>query len=684
MTGEPLRYRAFLSYSHRDSKLAQKLHRRLESYAIPRALRGVKTDGSTITTRLGAVFRDRDELAAAANLSRSIEEALDASSALIVVCSPAAVASPFVDAEIAYFRRNHPDRLTLAFIVDGDPGADPRTQPQRAAFPLNLLRNNVDDAASAMGEPIAADAREQGDGFAAAFLKLVSGLLSIRYDLLRQRESRRRHQRMAILAGFFMLLAAVFAVLAVQATIARNAARTAQSAAELELQSERQTREFLLSIFHLADANEARGNRVTVREALDSAVARIDHTEFTRTEIRSRFLATMGQAYSSLGLNKRGVELLRHSINALGTGPLGPDARTQRIDSRIELADLLYSMGEYDASLVQLDAASAADGTLTWQQRARLANVRGDVLAYTEKDALARASYQAALDAIEQANVPARDSVLNRTRSLSGLALLEQFAGNYAKAKQGYAQVVELLQTAVGETHPDTIVAINSMGAAAYQNGDITDARADWLRALAASRKVFDPGSPPIATVENNLGRLLLETGDLTEAEPLLRDALSSDRNNNSATFDDLAYPLYNLAFLRFAQGNRDDAATLLNEALPIAEKTKHRMYGPILTTLADLHCASGQLELGASFAERAVTINREHADNAPWYADQAMLTQKYCQALAGVKVDRDTLPPLITALKRKWGEASPFTRRGLEQIRAIEKVPGHAAVVKP
>ncbi|MEP6880445.1 MAG: tetratricopeptide repeat protein, partial [Dokdonella sp.] len=589
MTGEALRYRAFISYSHRDSKLAQKLHRRLETYAIPRALRGLKADGSTLAKRLGAVFRDRDELAAAANLSRSIEEALDASSALIVVCSPAAVASPFVDAEIAYFRRNHPDRPTLAFIVDGDPGADPRTQPQRAAFPLNLLRSNVDDVASAMGEPIAADAREQGDGFAAAFLKLVSGLLSIRYDLLRQRELRRRHQRMAMLAGFFMLLAAVFGALAVQATIARNAARAAQSVAELELQSERQTREFLLSIFNLADANEARGNSVTVREALDSAVARIDHAEFTRAEIRSRFLATMGQAYASLGLNKRGVEMLRHSIDALGTGPLEPDARTQRIDSLIELADLLYSMGEYEASLMQLDAASLADETLTWQQRARLANVRGDVLTNTEKDVQARASYQAALDAIEQANVPPSDTVLNRTRSLSGMAMLEQFAGNYASAQQGYSKVVQLLENAVGETHPDTITAIDSMGASAYQNGDLTDARADWLRALAAAKKVFDPGSPPIATIENNLGRLLLETGDLAEAEPLLRDALSSDRKHNSATFDDLAYPLYNLAFLRFAQGNPDEAATLLNEALPIAEKNKHRMYGPILTTLADL-----------------------------------------------------------------------------------------------
>jgi tetratricopeptide (TPR) repeat protein len=663
MPGETLRYRAFLSYSHRDAQLAQKLHRKLEAYSVPRSLRGARADGSVIRSRLSPVFRDRDELATAGSLSHSIEEALDASGALIVVCSPAAVASPWVDAEIAYFRRRHPERPALAFVVGGDPTTDPRKDAQHAAFPLNLLRSDVDDPASAIGEPIAADAREQGDGFASAFLKLVAGLLLVRYDQLKQRELRRRQQRWALIAACSMVLTVAFAVLAVRATIARNEARAAQSLAELELTSERQTREFLLSIFHLADANEARGSSVTVREVLDRAVARIDRTEFSRTEIRSRFLATMGQAYSSLGLNQRGIDLLRHSIDDLGTGNLGPDARMQRIDSRIELADLLYSMGAYDDSLAQLNAVSGAHEALTWQQQARLANVRGDVLAYSEKDAEARTSYLEALDTIERAHASPRESVLARGRSLSGVALLAQFAGDYTKARRGYSQLVELLEPIVGETHPDTISAINSLGSSAYQSGDVAAARVQWLRALAAAMR---------------------ETGDLAGAEPLLRDALASDRKQRSASFDDLAYPLYNLAFLRFVQGGRDEALTLLNEALPIAEKSKHRMYGPILTTLADMHCAGGQLELGAAFAERAVTVNREHADIAPWYADQAALTQKYCQAMAGLKVERTTLAPLVAALNRKWGETSPFAQRGLEQVRAVEKGSGRAGVSTP
>ena len=225
----PLRFRAFISYSHRDSALTAKLHRRLETYTVPRSLRGTRTDGSVIAARLGAMFRDRDELASSGSLSRSIEEALDASAALIVVCSPAAVASQFVDAEIAYFRRQHPDRPVFAFVVDGDPGADARKDPQRAAFPLNLLRVDVDDASSTFGEPIAADARDVADGFSAAFLKLVAGLLDVRYDQLRQREVRRRQARWTVVIASSLLLAAIFGVLAVQATIARNAARDRKS-----------------------------------------------------------------------------------------------------------------------------------------------------------------------------------------------------------------------------------------------------------------------------------------------------------------------------------------------------------------------------------------------------------------------------------------------------------------------
>ncbi|MEO8673480.1 MAG: tetratricopeptide repeat protein [Tahibacter sp.] len=680
MSVPPIRYCAFISYSHRDSALTRRLHRRLESYSVPRALRGQQPDGTQVPARLQPVFRDRDELASTTSLSHSIQEALEASAALIVVCSPAAVASPWVDAEIAHFRRLHPERPVLAFVVAGDPGVDPRADPEHAAFPRNLLLVDVDDASGALGEPVAADARELADGFSAAFLKLVAGLLSLRYDQLRRRELRRRQQRWALLAGLSVVLASVFAVLAWQATIARNEARAAQSVAELELQSERQTRDFLLSIFHLADANEARGNSVTVREALDRAVARIDHSEFSRPAIRARFLATMGQAYSSLGLNQRSVALLRKSIDTIAGQELGPDAGVQRIDSRIELADVFYTMGEYPEALAQLDAVGDHPSP---RQRVRLKNVRGDVLAYSEKDAEARLAYNEALAGIELADFTREDAVLARSRSMSGLALLALFAGDYSAAERAYADVINVLLPVVGEMHPETISAYITHGASAFQNGDLAAAKSSWLHALGSAQQVYDAGSPQIGTIQNNLGRLLLESGELTGAEPMLRDALASDRKHRSATFDDLAYPLYNLAFVRFLLGDADEARTLLEEALPIADKSKHRMLGPILSGLADLNCSTGRTQDGIVYAERAVSVTQEHDDVAHWYTAQAQLTQRYCQSVAGTPSERSDLVPMLAALRQKWGDANPFTRRGAAQLHAIESGTGHSAAIK-
>src|SRR5688572_22011481 len=94
--GEGARYRAFISYSHRDAAFGRRLHRRLEAYRIPRRLVGRTTPLGAVPRRLAPIFRDREELPAADDLTTEVRAALAASGALIVVCSPAAAASPWV------------------------------------------------------------------------------------------------------------------------------------------------------------------------------------------------------------------------------------------------------------------------------------------------------------------------------------------------------------------------------------------------------------------------------------------------------------------------------------------------------------------------------------------------------------------------------------------------------------
>src|SRR5262245_52290502 len=101
-----MRFRAFLSYSHADAAWARWLLRRPETYRVPSRLVGTQGTKGTIERRLGTFFRDREELPTAGDLGSTIHEALAESAALIVICSPAAAHSRWVNAEIEAFHRD--------------------------------------------------------------------------------------------------------------------------------------------------------------------------------------------------------------------------------------------------------------------------------------------------------------------------------------------------------------------------------------------------------------------------------------------------------------------------------------------------------------------------------------------------------------------------------------------------
>lgn len=192
LSEQPYRYWAFISYSHHDARTAEQLHRWLERYAVPGRLVGRASPGGPLPRRLAPIFRDRDELPSSAELGGVIHNALLASRYLIVLCSPEAAQSRWVNEEIRQFKAlGRADRV-LALIVDGEPNA---RDPQRECFPPALLRDPAADGSQTPVEPIAADAREVGDGATLARMKLVSGLLNVGLDELLRRERRRRIQR---------------------------------------------------------------------------------------------------------------------------------------------------------------------------------------------------------------------------------------------------------------------------------------------------------------------------------------------------------------------------------------------------------------------------------------------------------------------------------------------------------
>jgi hypothetical protein len=192
-----IRYRAFLSYSHRDKAWGKWLHSALEGYRIDKDLVGRETPVGPVPKTLGPVFRDHEEFSAGHSLTEQTLVALKASQFLIVLCSPNSAQSKYVNEEIRSFKAMGRADRVIPVIVDGEPG-----EPARECFPPALRVELGPDGqlADECEEPLAADARPQGDGKEMAKLKVVAGLLCLGLD-----EIARSGRRLGVPAsvGFF-------------------------------------------------------------------------------------------------------------------------------------------------------------------------------------------------------------------------------------------------------------------------------------------------------------------------------------------------------------------------------------------------------------------------------------------------------------------------------------------------
>jgi tetratricopeptide (TPR) repeat protein len=209
------KFRAFISYSHADKSAADWLHRALEAYRLPSRLVGQQTAVGEVPAKLTPIFRDRDELPAAGDLSIELRTALEQSSFLIVIASPSAAQSRWVNEEVRLYKQVHGEGRVLVLIVDGSPGSDDEIE----CFPL-AVRRRVDEKGQISDqtvEPIAADLRADGDGKRLAKLKLVAGLTGLPLDKLVQREQVRRQRRLIVVATVAAFLALCMSVLAVMA-----------------------------------------------------------------------------------------------------------------------------------------------------------------------------------------------------------------------------------------------------------------------------------------------------------------------------------------------------------------------------------------------------------------------------------------------------------------------------------
>jgi tetratricopeptide (TPR) repeat protein len=360
-SGSGRRYAAFISYSHRDRKWAEWLHRAIENYRIPKNLAHADEAGNSQAAALGPIFIDRAELPSSSDLAASVRAALESSAYLIIICSPDAARSRWVNEEIRTFKALGRAARILCLIVAGNPaGSADDSSGSGQCFPA-ALRFQLDGEAISnvlAPEPLAADIRPGHDDRNSARLKIIAGLLSVPFDRLRQREHIRRQRRLVMITTASAIGCIAFGVLAAAALLARNEANRQRIVADQQRiladqqsRTARRTADFLKSLFVVSNPSEARGNSITAREVLDRGVKQVAEQLKDEPMVRADLTTTLGDVYTNLGLLKEAEHLLK-SAREVPSQPIDANARES-----LALGEVQYQRGENDAALVSLQEA---------------------------------------------------------------------------------------------------------------------------------------------------------------------------------------------------------------------------------------------------------------------------------------------------------------------------------------
>lgn len=525
----PFRYRAFISYSHRDAAWADWLHRAVERYRVPRALVGRQTAQGIVPARLMPLFRDREELAASTDLSAVITAALEGAGHLVVLCSPRSAQSKWVNAEILAFKRLGREDRIVALIVDGEPNSgDPATE----CFPEALKYRLGPDGAltGERTEPVAADARETGDGKDNAKLKLIAGLIGVGLDDLKRRELQAQRRRTAFaygLTGVFALLAVAAVWFGIEATHqqARAEAGEAEAMAQRDranaaVDVARDTAERMTSDFTEKLRTAPGAQTAVLADILDRSIVLMD--DLARSSplgsqelyVQAMGLIGLSRADNLLGNLDAAIASAQRAIALLDAIKGKPDAPREAAHdaaaARQTLGDANLTKGSDDAALAAYEDSRAALAALVVAEPGERGYKRSLGIAYQkigeaqerrQDFPAARAAYEARLAIAEEldAGWPKDDAIMRRDLPMA-LFILGEFLdkqGDSAAAKPHLDRSVALFETLARDFPDDTGIAFNQAQALAalaafHMNaGTAAGAEASFLKAIEILERLY-------------------------------------------------------------------------------------------------------------------------------------------------------------------------------------------------
>lgn len=198
---------AFMSYSRTDVEFAERLQQALERFAKPwRQPRSLK------------VFRDMSSLTPDGGMWGAIERGLERSDWFLLLASPEAASSPWVERELSWWLEHRSiDRILIVVVAGDDADADGDTVDDRAAVIPPALRGAFSgDEPGWVDGPGSGGASADDPAFHDLVLTLIAAVKQLPKDTLAavERAEHRRTIRIAITGVATLMVLLVAAVVA--------------------------------------------------------------------------------------------------------------------------------------------------------------------------------------------------------------------------------------------------------------------------------------------------------------------------------------------------------------------------------------------------------------------------------------------------------------------------------------
>ena len=222
------KFDVFLSYSRKDEAFGKRLEEALENYTLPKDV----SSRSVSTKRLN-VFRDKKDLVPNdSDYYKTIEGYLNRSRYLIVICSPNARRSQYVNEEIKTYLKSHEASRVIPILLSGRPNNDSQANPEEHAFPPALCEALAMPLAIEFTEFERAPGKLNKGRYHDSWYTLLSKIYGTERAEIERLDAKRQARRRAIFAGVSLVVIALLSVALVFAIISRQQAASERDHAQ--------------------------------------------------------------------------------------------------------------------------------------------------------------------------------------------------------------------------------------------------------------------------------------------------------------------------------------------------------------------------------------------------------------------------------------------------------------------